>query len=109
MRVPGKRFVSVEPMLGPVSFFPSNAMWTDTGGVESMLHAVLLGGESGKNSRPMELGWAISIAEQCRAAGVPFFMKQMGTAWAKKNGLGGKGTDVADLPLELRARELPYE
>jgi protein gp37 len=81
LRVPGKRFLSVEPMLGPVNLFAS------VPGVfgslkhppyQGNLHAVLLGGESGAAARPMRSTWVRIIKDQCLIAGVPFFFKQWG-------------------------------
>lgn len=60
------RFVSVEPMLGPI--------WADMAGLDW----IIVGGESGKGSRPMHADWARSIRDQCATAGVPFFFKQHG-------------------------------
>lgn len=60
------RFLSCEPLLGPIDFhgnIPFN--WC------------IVGGESGANCRPMKAEWAISIKKQCDAAYVPFFMKQL--------------------------------
>lgn len=75
LRVPGQRFLSIEPMLGPVnlSCYPY-APDVFVGAI----HAVLLGGESGPNARPLHPGWATSVRDQCAAAGVPFFFKQWG-------------------------------
>jgi len=61
------RFLSVEPLLGPIPELPlMGIQW------------VIVGGESGPNARPMEREWVTSIFRQCRAAGVPFFFKQWG-------------------------------
>lgn len=60
------RFVSAEPLLGPIDFRP----WLDDIGW------IIVGGESGKNHRPMDLEWLASIVEQCRYAGVPCYVKQ---------------------------------
>jgi len=71
------RFLSCEPLLGPVQFpLPcrGSVFW-------SGLHWVIVGGESGPNARPMHPDWARSIRDQCQAAGVPFFFKQWGE-WA---------------------------
>ena len=54
---------------------------------------IIVGGESGPGARPMHPDWARSLRDQCRAAGVPFFMKQM----AKK----------APIPSDLLVREWP--
>jgi protein gp37 len=74
-QVPGKRLLSLEPMLGPVdlSCYPY-APDVMRGGI----HTVLLGGESGKNARPMHPDWVRSVRDQCAAASVPFFFKQWG-------------------------------
>jgi protein gp37 len=74
LQVPGKRFVSIEPMLGPVDL---DNVWVNYHG-ENWIDAVLLGGESGKNARPMHPDWARSVRNQCAGAGVPFFFKQWG-------------------------------
>lgn len=60
------RFLSCEPLLGPVDLRP----WL--GGVDW----VIVGGESGPGFRPMDPDWARTIRDQCVAAGVPFFYKQ---------------------------------
>jgi len=62
------RFVSAEPLLGPVDLAP----WL------SGLDWVIVGGESGPRARPMDLDWVRAIRDQCLGAGVPFFFKQMG-------------------------------
>jgi len=64
------RFVSAEPLLGPI----------DTQGLTG-LDWIIVGGESGPDARPMHPDWARSIRDQCAAAGVPFFFKQWG-AWS---------------------------
>jgi protein gp37 len=84
-----KRFVSVEPMLGPVDLAPYlNLHWRTTAGIEMdapqfepRLSWVICGGESGPSARPMALPWAQALRDQCISAGVPFFFKQWG-AWA---------------------------
>ncbi len=60
------RFLSCEPLLGPLEL--------DLDGI----HWVIAGGESGPRARPMRPEWARSIRDQCLAAGVPFFFKQWG-------------------------------
>lgn len=49
--------------------------------IDSRLHWVIVGGESGPNARPMHPDWARSLRDQCQSAGVPFFFKQWGE-WA---------------------------
>ena len=60
------RFLSCEPLLGPLDL--------DLEGI----HWVIAGGESGPRARRMRPEWATSIRDQCVAAGVPFFFKQWG-------------------------------
>lgn len=82
------RFLSCEPLLGPIDFhFQSNCMdygHADFGcpGLDShKLHWVIVGGESGRNARPMHPDWVRSIRDQCdehRGANIPFFFKQWG-------------------------------
>ncbi|HTQ85478.1 MAG TPA: phage Gp37/Gp68 family protein, partial [Candidatus Solibacter sp.] len=61
------RFLSVEPLL------------EDLGEINlSGIHWVIVGGESGPGARPMKKDWVLSIRDQCRASGVPFFFKQWG-------------------------------
>jgi len=64
------RFVSAEPLLGPV---PSLNL--------SGIHWVIAGGESGKAARPMHPTWARRLRDACQDGGVAFFFKQWGT-WA---------------------------
>ena len=100
------RFLSCEPLLGPVDLtrvavrdngLPSShcdyrCHWTDAlagaeftgdqnGDVDvetHRIHWVIAGGESGPGARPMHPGWARSLRDQCVSAGVPFFFKQWG-------------------------------
>ena len=60
------RFLSCEPLLGPLAL--------DLAGI----HWVIVGGESGPGARPMRPEWARAVREQCADAGVPFFFKQWG-------------------------------
>ena len=121
LAVPARvRFLSIEPMLGPVDLgrfllrccghlVPGN----DHGvyGTEPPqccgqpepsfdLDWVIAGGESGPGARPMPEEWPRSLAAQCKAAGVPFLMKQMG-------GVRDKRGALEDLPEDLRVREFP--
>ena len=71
------RFLSMEPLLGPVDLSP----WliTDVDARDgNLIDWVIVGGESGPNARPMHPDWVRSIRDQCQAAGVPFFFKQWG-------------------------------
>lgn len=89
LEVPGKKFLSIEPMLGPIGLrripsqygppvvidsldgYSQNGVWTK-------IDAVILGGETGQGARPMHPDWVRSVRDQCFAAGVPFFFKQWG-------------------------------
>lgn len=74
------RFLSVEPMLGPISFegmFATDNAIDGTNALEA-LDWVICGGESGHQARPMHPDWARSLRDQCAAAGVPFLFKQWG-------------------------------
>jgi protein gp37 len=59
---------------------------------------VICGGESGRGCRPMELGWAYSLRDQCAAAGIPFYMKQMG---------GERPGVMPPIPADLLVQEYP--
>jgi protein gp37 len=69
------RFLSIEPLLGPVGKL-----------VLDGIHWVIVGGESGHGARPMAPDWVRDIREQCRVAQVPFFFKQWGGVMKSKNG-----------------------
>jgi protein gp37 len=77
------RFVSYEPALGPVDF-ERFLHCQDPGCIDDTSHVrldwIIIGGESGPGARPMDLAWARSAVEQCKAAGVACFVKQLG-AW----------------------------
>lgn len=69
------RFLSVEPLLGPISNLPLDGIdW------------VIVGGESGPQARSMDPAWAGEIRDQCRKAGVAFFLKQLGGRRHKRGG-----------------------
>jgi protein gp37 len=61
------RFLSVEPLLGPIPDLPLDG-----------IHWVIVGGESGPGARPMEAKWVRQIRSACITASVPFFFKQWG-------------------------------
>ncbi len=130
------RFLSVEPMLGPMDldgheytiatglgegidwltgrtsqhssiFGGSTSPWLERDcydfpkdAKEPRIHQVICGGESGHNARPMAIEWAQSLRDQCKAAGVAFFMKQLGGARDKRG-------ELSDMPESLRVREFP--
>jgi protein gp37 len=69
------KFLSLEPLLGPLSRLNLSKMdW------------VIVGGESGPGARPMLEEWVVDIRDQCLAANTPFFFKQWGGINKKKNG-----------------------
>lgn len=81
------RFLSVEPLLGPM---PDLDL--------TNIHWVIVGGESGPGAQPMEEAWVVEIREQCRAAGVPFFFKQWGGVNKKKTGRELQGRTWDEMP-----------
>jgi protein gp37 len=74
--VPSKiRFLSLEPLLGPLADLRlTNMNW------------VIVGGESGPGARPMDPAWVVDLRDQCLHAGIPFFFKQWGGVHKKKAG-----------------------
>lgn len=106
------RFLSVEPLLGPVGIRPY-LEWSATGGIDW----VIVGGESGPGARPCDVAWIRSIVAQCKAAGVPCFVKQLGAKprgpeqsvpdWVAR--LNSKGGNWEQWPEDLRVREMPGE
>lgn len=59
---------------------------------------MIVGGESGGKSRPMDASWVRQIRDRCRARGVPFFFKQWGGFQKKKNGRELDGRTWDDMP-----------
>lgn len=73
----GVRFVSCEPLIGPVNLRPFlRNLERDGIDCDPGLDWVIVGGESGPNRRPMELAWLESIVSQCKDAGIPVYVKQ---------------------------------
>jgi protein gp37 len=143
------RFISAEPLLGPVDLNGLPDPKSDPSWDASALHGVrecafgatvsresinkldwvIVGGESGPGARPFDLAWARSIVQQCKAAGVPCFMKQLGSAplgiadRISSRGARGipkpdgfyrflndrKGGNPDEWPEDLRVREFPPE
>ena len=64
---------------------------------------VIVGGESGPGHRPMDLDWARSIRDQCRAAGVPFFFKQS-SGPRPGTGIELDGEVIQEFPVLQRER-----
>jgi protein gp37 len=76
------RFVSVEPMIGPVNLRQS-CRFPGRNYAKRPLDWEIVGGETGPGARPIEAKWVGSLYAQCKAAGVPFFMKSMGDRWKR--------------------------
>lgn len=84
------KFISVEPMLGPISNLPlENIDW------------VIVGGESGPNARPINKEWVEDILAQCRINDVAFFFKQWGGINKKKTGRLLNGKIYDEMPKKL--------
>lgn len=89
--IKGTYFLSLEPLIGPISLDHLNPIWCE---------CVIVGGESGPRHRPMDPVWAEDIRQWCQANRVPFFMKQLSQL--------RPGTALEDLPENLRVREHPW-
>ncbi len=121
------RFLSVEPLLERVNldqiyelpkwvapFDPHYPRDADHPRIEW----VIVGGESGPGARPCNVEWIRSIVSQCKAAGVPVFVKQLGAVpievvgnacmpWRVPKVKDPKGGVMSEWPKDLRVRELP--
>ena len=83
------RFLSIEPLLGPINRLPlSNIEW------------VIVGGESGPHARPMQKEWVLAIRDRCLKYNVPFFFKQWGGVQKSKTGRTLDGCTWDELPIE---------
>lgn len=124
------RFVSYEPALGPVDFTRiGHCMNVDLSALEEIvgfeerpaLDWIIVGGESGPGARRFDVAWARTVIDQCRAAGVAVFVKQLGaepttdarTARKADEWIGlsllkdHKGGDPSEWPADLRVQEYP--
>lgn len=81
------RFLSLEPLLGPLPEL-------DLSGI----HWVIVGGESGPGARPMQERWVTDLRDQCLRAGVAFFFKQWGGVNKKKAGRMLEGRTWDEMP-----------
>ncbi len=86
------RFLSVEPLLGPIPKLPLQG-----------INWVIVGGESGPGARPMEEDWVVEIHKQCRKNKVPFFFKQWGGVNKKKAGRVLEGRTWDEMPIQKMA------
>ncbi len=70
---------------------------------------VICGGYSGAQERPMQLSWARFLRDECKQYGVAFFMKQLGSVYARQHHLHHwKGEDITEFPPDLRMQEFPH-
>lgn len=90
------RFLSLEPLIGPV---PSLNL---TG-----IDWVIIGGESGHGARPMDLSWARDLVSQAYEAGAAVFVKQLGFCWSGRYHRDLKGGNIDSFPADLQIREMP--
>ena len=105
------RWVSYEPALGPVDFEVWTEIYCCSGrecgcygypihGPGPYLDWIVAGPESGHGARPYDLAWFRDAREQCAAAGVPYFQKQLTHP-------NGRKVPFEEWPGDLRVRELP--
>lgn len=88
----GVRFLSIEPLLGPVGVLPLEGIdW------------VIVGGESGPGARPIEPEWVRDVRDQCQSAGTAFFFKQWGGFRPKSGGRDLDGRVWEEWPSQIRA------
>jgi len=88
------KFLSCEPLLGLLTGIDINGIdW------------VIVGGESGRNPRPMKEEWVVEIQELCEITGVPFFFKQWGGTNKKKSGSELNGRQYKETPMVKAERQ----
>lgn len=124
LKIPAKvRFLSVEPLLGPVDLrshilglIPYKPGYMPTSC--RLIDWLILGGESGPGARPCNVEWIRDIVRQCKVAGVATFVKQLGSCprvlnivgeppWGELKLKRSKGGDPSEWPEDLRIREFP--
>ena len=88
------RFLSIEPLLGPIGE-------VDIEGISW----VIVGGESGPNARPMKPDWALEVRNLCERKEVPFFFKQWGGCTAKSGGRVLEGVVYDAVPAYLKVEK----
>jgi len=92
----GTRFLSIEPLLGPLGALDLiNIDW------------VIVGGESGPRARPLDATWVREIRDQCAREEVPFFFKQWGGARPKTGGRSLDGREWSEFPGAARDAGFP--
>lgn len=96
------RFVSAEPLLGPINMDFIHHDWV------TEIDWVIFGGESGRGARPCRVEWIRDGLRQCREAGVAPFVKQLGSIPQPRDMVRHKkGGDMTEWPEDLRVREFP--
>lgn len=128
------RFISAEPLLGPLDLSgwfkrvqvpacgncaPRGPLDWHSGHLWGLCHCachpamaprpdwVIVGGESGPGARAMDPAWARNIVDLGQAADFPVFVKQLGSAWARRHGGPSKGQDPEQWPDGLNMRDMP--
>lgn len=86
------KFLSVEPLIGPISKMNLKG-----------INWVIVGGESGPGARPLEREWVVNIRDQCLKAKVPFFFKQWGGVQKKKTGRLLDGRTWDQMPINTNS------
>jgi protein gp37 len=81
------RFLSLEPLIGPLPKLPLDG-----------IHWVIVGGESGPGARPVQPDWVRQILAQCQTQNIPFFFKQWGGVQKSKNGRKLDGRPWDEMP-----------
>ena len=94
-------FLSCEPLV--------EHLFLDRWLEQNKINWVICGGYSGREHRPMDLSWARSLRDECKQQKVAFFMKQLGSVYARQHRLHNwKGEDMTEFPPDLRIQEFPH-
>lgn len=103
------RFVSAEPLICPVDLSQCNHPSKELGA--HSIDWIIIGGESGPNARPFNIQWARDVRDQCKAANVACFVKQLGSnprgVTTRLTLKSRSGSDMDEWPEDLRVREYP--
>jgi len=127
----GKKFIILEPLLGPVDLKMAAVAILPNVMIYQPADWVIVGGETGPGARPCNVEWIRDVVRQCKAVGVPCFVKQLGSRPTRAEGdepfehikyrkeydtgfheavpYDPKGADPAEWPEDLRVREWPAE
>ncbi len=115
------RFVSAEPLLGPIDLTSFSETWSAYSNVNfndikraiEKLDWIIIGGESGNDKgkylyRDCKIDWIKSLLQQCKKYETPIFIKQMGTHLAKELDLSDRhGGDMEEWPEVFQIRQFP--